>query len=329
MRNIWLVESSLLLYAGVMSQLVAQKVLRYLKFSVSGFAILFAACSPMRFSSYTGTGSWPVGTGTMAETTYRVPVYRGWPERPYVVLGSMRFEDSRQWWDEGIVEDAASAAKKRGGEAIILRHGSESGVIGFADALAEKLITSQNETTALVIRWKTPEEIKEEAVDRQRFIESVSRKVPQAVGRDGVIVLLNEIAIRQALKAYSEEAETMVVTMLTKILESKQGASGLYATKVTIRKESIATSGSEVLVGLVTVEEKNGSLVIMSNPAQWQMNFSGALQDGKLSGQLGMNSIVGTATAHAEGVAIGDRISLTSSTRTPDGVFQASVILIR
>lgn len=57
----------------------------------------------------------------MAENSYSIPVYRGWPERPYAVLGSLRFEDAHKAWDEGIFRMAASEAKSKGGDAVRIR----------------------------------------------------------------------------------------------------------------------------------------------------------------------------------------------------------------
>src|ERR1044071_4768199 len=93
--------------------------------------LIMVGCSPMRYSQYTGKGGvwpagiWPLGSGTMAETSYRIPVYRGWPERPYKVLGSIRFEDPNKYWDDGIISKAARVGKRKGGNAINIRQGSE------------------------------------------------------------------------------------------------------------------------------------------------------------------------------------------------------------
>src|SRR6266542_2015797 len=103
-----------------------------------GFLTAFAAallsvfafgCSPMRYSRYTGRNTpWPISVGTMTETSYKVPVYRGWPERPYEVIGSVRFPDPRKLWDDGIISMAASEGKRHGGNAVIMRQGAEFGV---------------------------------------------------------------------------------------------------------------------------------------------------------------------------------------------------------
>src|SRR5581483_4207827 len=75
-----------------------------LKTTLSLFSacVLVSGCVPMRYSELTGNNrnnlTWPQGKGTMAETSYSIPVYRGWPERPYEVLGSVRFVDPGKYW---------------------------------------------------------------------------------------------------------------------------------------------------------------------------------------------------------------------------------------
>lgn len=108
-------------------------------------------------------GIWPVGSGTMAETSYRVPVYRGWPERPYKVLGSIRCEDPNKYWDDGVISMAASMGKSKGGNAIIIRQGSEFGVGKITGMKNDPSVFTYNQTTALVIRWLSEKEIRDEA----------------------------------------------------------------------------------------------------------------------------------------------------------------------
>lgn len=333
MRHIYLVRIRSVLYEQQMASREFETIkMKYGLIATIALSTLFlasSACSPMRFSRYTGSTSWPIGGGTMAETSYRLPVYRGWPERPYVVLGSLRFEDPNKWWDEGVIKDAVAAAKQQHGEAIVLRNGGEAGVIGLAGALDQQLISSRNDTTALVIRWKTQQELKDEASAREQFLRSVIEKVPQAQQKEGLILILRESFVHQGLNSDSVENERAVISELKRIFDSRKEVAGRYAARVTIRKSSFSTEGVETVFGIVTVNENKGAVAIVSEANRWQLNFSGTLRDGKLSGQLGIESPVGTATAQADGVFVGEKISLTSSSRTADGVFQASVVLIR
>ena len=84
----------------------------------------------------------------MVDTNYDLPVYRDLPEKPYDVIGMLRYSHVYPYWSELKIEDAVEAARKQGGDAIILRQGYSFGPgpnhpPGFVEA------------TALVIRWKT------------------------------------------------------------------------------------------------------------------------------------------------------------------------------
>ncbi len=130
------------------------------------------ACTPMRFSEFSGRNrSWPVASGAMAEKQFAVPVYRGWPERPYHVTGSIRFEDPQKYWDDGIIKMAASMAKGRGGDAIVMRYGSEYGVGMITGAIGDPKVMSMNQITALVIKWKSQSEIASEEASVDRLVD--------------------------------------------------------------------------------------------------------------------------------------------------------------
>ena len=97
----------------------------FLSFTV---VILTAGCgAPLRYSQFRGTQAWTTTSGTMVEQR-AIPVYRGWPDKPYIVIGSIRFEDPNVQWNDGDTDRAAHLGKTKGGDAIIMRVGSEFGV---------------------------------------------------------------------------------------------------------------------------------------------------------------------------------------------------------
>src|SRR5438093_7547443 len=130
--------------------------------------VTFTGCVPIRFSEYHGQdassyfGTWPTGPGSMVETSFSLPVYRGWPERPYYLLGSLSFPDPNKSWDDGIVSAAASEAKHQKADAIVIRQGAEFGVSKIAGAKNDPwVLWSTYQTTALAVRWLTQGEIQE------------------------------------------------------------------------------------------------------------------------------------------------------------------------
>ena len=104
------------------------------------FALMSNGCVNLRYSQFRGRGlsepygSWPTGPGTMAETRFAVPVYRGWPEKPYELLGSLSHPDPNAKWNDDFFAAAAKEAKQQGGDAVIIREGAEWGVSKIADS---------------------------------------------------------------------------------------------------------------------------------------------------------------------------------------------------
>ena len=71
------------------TRLLAQSIMKIIRSSLVALVCSFmVGCSPMRYSQFTGKGGvwpagiWPVSRGTMAETSYWIPVYRGWLNDP-------------------------------------------------------------------------------------------------------------------------------------------------------------------------------------------------------------------------------------------------------
>ena len=142
------------------------------------YTLIGTGCLNLRYSKYTGRdasepyGTWPISPGTMAETRFAVPVYRGWPERPYQLLGSLSHEDPNARWNDGVFAAAAAQAKSLHGDAVIIREGAEFGVSQIAGAAPDADILYSHQTTALVIRWLTPKEIS----DRNLLLDELLKR---------------------------------------------------------------------------------------------------------------------------------------------------------
>ncbi|MCB1125003.1 MAG: hypothetical protein KDM81_00800 [Verrucomicrobiae bacterium] len=77
-------------------------------------------CEQMHYRQYGGpASSWPTGSA-YTDRVFDVPVYRGWPEKSYVVLGSIEFTNANVDWNQGDMKQAARMAKEAGGDAIII-----------------------------------------------------------------------------------------------------------------------------------------------------------------------------------------------------------------
>lgn len=119
------------------------------------FLVLIAltGCESMNFSQYTGAQqTWPTGS-SFTDKVLAVPIYRGWPENPYDVLGVVQFGNPNTDWNEGDLKQAARSAKAAGGDAIILLpKGNDPSP--KATAMRAQLGIGEKQTAALVVKWK-------------------------------------------------------------------------------------------------------------------------------------------------------------------------------
>src|ERR1700722_18398794 len=57
---------------------------------IAALAVVLCACSSSDFHPYVGQQQkWPTSPGTFVDSQYNVPVYYGYPPRPYTVVGMM------------------------------------------------------------------------------------------------------------------------------------------------------------------------------------------------------------------------------------------------
>jgi hypothetical protein len=291
-------------------------------------------CTPMRYSEYTGhdvssyLGTWPIGQGAMAETTYSIPVYRGWPEKPYQVLGSLSFQDANKPWDDGIVSAAASEAKRHKADAIIIRQGAEFGVSKIAGAKNDPLVLwSNNQTTALVVRWLTPREISDRKLLLDEFLKRFSANDPTVAANPNVAELVITFLLQSGLDLKSKElGEQFGEIMMKLVNRAPENLAGDWIFTATVSFSNLISGGDErKSLGTATVSADGGNMAIVSNAGRVEMNFTGSFSKGRLSGQLG----VGSVSAKGEGVATPDKISINFQSLTPDGTVRGNVILLR
>jgi hypothetical protein len=290
----------------------------------------------MRYSDYVGNdstsvfGTWQNSRGTMADTERAVPIYRGWPDRPYKVIGSLRLSNPDQVWDEGDFAAAARRAKRRGGNAIIIRRGSEFGVSKIAGARDdERSIRASSYTSALVIQWLTEKDVKDMENTVEKMISDYQRAAYPNSGLNHTLArLVFAYLVRSGSDLhdlpgfYTQFSDTM------KKLRSEDATriEGTWFYKVLL-SSGTAISGEEEhdYLGLATVSLSGDKLALVSREGALEVNFSGVLGDGSLTGQLG----IGPYTAKCEGAVTSDKISISFQSRNADGVIRGNMVLQR
>ncbi|MSU62295.1 MAG: hypothetical protein EXS31_07850 [Pedosphaera sp.] len=302
----------------------------------SGFCIILLAvsvtgCSPMRYSQFTGRNTvWPTTAGVMAETAYAIPVYRGFPERPYEVIGSVRFENPRKYWDDGVIRMAAHEGKRNGGDAIIFRSGSAV-PSSWLDQFTGRPTGYGEEQTALVIKWTPESVINSRKADEERFWANFRQRFPALSDNDQVFQLATSHLIEMGVKPYSPEMEERLSQVLGEIRKQpRETLAGKWLVKGAVQTSSItSSSGAENFFGLATVVTSGTKITMISTAGKAEFNFSGSVEAGQLSGLLGFGGKASSLSAKCDGVALNEKISLTFQKLTDNGTVQGSVTLQR
>ena len=100
-------------------------------FSLIGVCMLLVcACASHEFHPYVGQQQkWPTSPGAFVDSQYAVPVYYGYPDRAYAVVGFLEQTSHGRFSDA--VDDAANSAKKLGADAVLVEsHGKSSEAVG-------------------------------------------------------------------------------------------------------------------------------------------------------------------------------------------------------
>jgi hypothetical protein len=110
-------------------------------------------CGGMRFTKFDGQQkAWPMGS-SFSDQAAAVPVFRGWPEKPYELLGYIEFTSPNITWNRGDIEQAAKMAKQMGGDAMMMIPKGESSSPKLAE-VCQELGMDSSRTRGLVMKWK-------------------------------------------------------------------------------------------------------------------------------------------------------------------------------
>lgn len=304
------------------------------RFSLAILAVvaLVAGCgAPMRYSQYTGRQTWTTGNGTMADKGYAIPVYRGWPDKPYKVIGSIQFSNPNDYWDDGDTARAARLGKGKKGDAIIMRYGAESGVGAIAGAAADAHLLSMNQVSVLVIRWKSQAELDEERTALQQFEAEFSGKHPDLNLRRDLVVVGADVIGMTGLTLETPAGRSRLDEILLQVLQpAKNDKSSNWLFKGTLRSSALTSSFTEAAYGVATLTQTGDSVTLVSAPGSaTDINFSGTAKDGHLTGQLGVTSGNTIFSGKAEGVLVPEKLSLNGQAQTADGLVQSSFTFTR
>lgn len=293
---------------------------------ITGLSVLLlAGCAPFRYSEFTGHRVWPATTGAMADNNYAITVYRGIPERPYIVVGSIQFADPDSRWDDGDTARAARLAKRKGGDAIIMRYGPEYGIRTIVGAAADANILSMPQVAALVIRWRPLSEIKAETEALASFHKDIQRKHPDESISEDLLNIAAEYVRWSGLDLSTPQGIEKLEQALSSIRNSgNKDSSGKWLFKGTTKASALTSTTTDLFYGIVTVSQKGDTIAIVSPPGRVELSFTGKSVEGRLSGRLGLSADSTILSGDADGVVVADKISLSAQGRTSDGLIQSN-----
>ena len=102
---------------GIMPRMIGRQIRNIASSLVALFFV--CACVSQEFRAYVGRQQkWPTATGAFVDSEYAIPVYYGYPQKAYTVLGFL--EETSYGRPSDAVEDAANRAKELWADAVIL-----------------------------------------------------------------------------------------------------------------------------------------------------------------------------------------------------------------
>src|SRR5208337_3921081 len=231
-------------------------------------------------------------------------------------------------WNDDFFEVAATQAKRLHGDAVIIREGAEFGVSQIAGAKRDSSdILYSHQTTALVIRWLTAKEIDDRNLLLSVLLKRFFANDPAVAANRTVGQLVFVYLLTSGTDSNSDEFRDQFIQTMKKLAPPSPGSlSGGWIFKAS---ESIGTalSGSDetVFVGLASVSVDGENVAIVSNSGRAEINFTGTLSKGRLSGQIG----IGGVSAKCEGSATAEKISISFQSLTSDGTVRGNAVFQR
>jgi len=287
-------------------------------------------CSPMRYSKNTGKSTfWTTSVGTMAETAYAIPVYRGPPERPYEVIGSVRFVDPRKYWDDGIIRMAASTGKKHGGNAIYIPSFGAPG--SWLDSFISRPAGYDQETKAYVIKFIPETVVQSRKAEQDRFWTAFRVKNPKLADDDQLLQLGTSHLTDQGVLQNSTQMEEQLSVLLSDIKnQPKNDLSGKWLFKGSVQTRSLTAADSpEPFFGVASIAMTGSKITILSTAGKVEVSFSGSVETGQIVGTLGLGARASSLSLKCEGVALNDKISFAFQKLVESGTVQGNLTFLR
>jgi len=311
---------------------------------------ILSGCATARYTEFEALSSWPTTKGAVADSSYVVPVYRGWPQRPCRVIGGIQIvgwerdrlltsaatrDDGgapsprrRQEWKTSDIARAARTAKGRGGDALILRVQDEWDAIG--QAATARHIVLPPKTAALVLKWKPQAEVEETSHRLEGFRAYLKRAYPalRLESKNELWELGEEYVTWLGLELDSQPGTAKLEEALTSLIApSADTVPSKWLFRGTIRENASAVETT--VWGIATMTRAGEKVSIVSTDGDTRITFAGPVKDDGLSGDLSCSEGPANLSAPAEGTLAQDKIVLNVRAQTDAGRARASFVFLR
>lgn len=291
---------------------------------------LFSACAPSHYSSFGGKQVWPTTKGAIPDSAYVVPVYRGWPERPYRVIGSIPFEKNKSDWSDKDTAQAALTAKRKSGDGLIISSTLEMGLEAVKAMAVDTQVFPQPKMTVLVIKWKSQNEVNAEQKTWEGFQTGFKAAHPDRPETDELLKMSVEYSAYLGLNLDSSASWAKLEEDLNKVVGTSDNAvSNHWLFRGTFHVTADTGSFSETIYGIATMSQTGDSVSITSVSGKADIRFNGLTQDGRLSGAMEISAGPVTCKAKAEGSLVPNKVSLDTRGETANELVRGSFTFLR
>ena len=289
---------------------------------------LLAGCAIDHHTEMLCHAVWPTSKGAVADRSYDVPVFYGWPQRPYHVIGLTQLTSRRHEWKSSEIARAARLAKGFGQDALILRSGGEWDAIGQAAAVRH--IVLPDRTLALAIGWTSQASVDGTSHRLEGFRAYLKRANPalRLESKNDLWELGEEYVAWLGLEIDSQPGTAKLEEALTSLIPpATDSAPSKWLFRGTIREN--ASTLETTVWGVATMSRAGENVSIVCADGDTRIAFAGLVKDDGLNGDLSCSEGPANLSAPAEGTLAQDKIVLNVRAQTDAGGARASFVFLR
>ncbi len=304
--------------------------MRFLTFLLP--ALFLVACKPKQYTPYSGVRVWPIKKGAASEQIDGLPVYQGFPERPYDVVGTIRLANSHRSWGKGDTDEVIRLAKSNGAEGLVVSTGESFSAMYSPEA--DPHLFSAAERGAVAIKWKPANLVADASHRLDGFRYYIRRSYPR-LDLDSKMDLWQmgiEYIGWLGLDIDSDQGTARLENTFSSIAAVDPGSGkSTWLFKGTIRASGSPASPSErFFFGKATLTQAGENITLVSNPSEPAiLQFAGQLKDKKLEGKVTLSAGAASYDGNISGSFSASKITLEGQADANKEIAAFNLILLR